>query len=164
MGGSRIAAQRLAAPLAVTRQGESGLKYHFRVHRSRPHWAECIELEGCVTQGRTLAELQRNMKEALELYLQEPSSSQVSFPAPASIKSRNGVVVVEVDPRVAFALRVREARLRSRLTQKEAARRLGVRNVYSYQRLERRANPSLSTIGKLKKLFPGLSLDAILAP
>jgi hypothetical protein len=28
------------------------------------------------------------------------------------------------------------------LTQKEAAHRLGMRNLYSYQRLERRFNPS----------------------
>jgi transcriptional regulator with XRE-family HTH domain len=48
------------------------------------------------------------------------------------------------------------------MTQKEAAQRLGMRSLYSYQRLERRANPSLATIKKVKKLFPTLSLDAIL--
>ncbi|HUI70338.1 MAG TPA: hypothetical protein VL354_07425 [Spirochaetia bacterium] len=52
--------------------------------------------------------------------------------------------------------------LKSRFTQKEAARRLGMSSIYSYQRLERRANPSLATIKKVTTLFPDLSLDSVL--
>jgi transcriptional regulator with XRE-family HTH domain len=48
------------------------------------------------------------------------------------------------------------------MTQKEAAERLGIRNLYSYQRLERRSNPSLATIKKVKPVFPDFSLDSVL--
>jgi antitoxin HicB len=138
------------------------VKYHFQIHAGRPLWAECIELQGCVTQGRDRAELEKNMQEALNLYLEEPESSKVVFPPPARTRGTRGVVAVEVDPGVAFAVQLRQSRLRSRLTQKEAAIRLGLRSIYSYQRLERRANPSLATIKRVITLFPELSLDSVL--
>lgn len=115
-----------------------------------------------MTQGRTRAELEKNMREALNLYLEEPESSKVVFPPPARMPTTRNVVAVEVDPGVAFAFQLRQSRLRSRLTQKEAAQRLGLRSIYSYQRLERRANPSLATIKKVITLFPDLSLDSVL--
>jgi predicted RNase H-like HicB family nuclease/DNA-binding XRE family transcriptional regulator len=135
--------------------------YHFRIHRRGRLWAECIELEGCVTQGRNRAELQANMREALNRYLEEPASSRVVFPPPAAIRHSVNVVTVEVDPGVAFAVQLRQFRIRSRLTQKEAARRLHMQNVDSYQRLERRSNPSLSTLMRVKKMFPDFSLDRV---
>jgi predicted RNase H-like HicB family nuclease len=33
--------------------------------------AQCEELPGCITQGKTLEEARRNVREALELYLEE---------------------------------------------------------------------------------------------
>ena len=33
-------------------------------------WAEVPALPGCVTQGETLAEIKRNLKEAVELWLE----------------------------------------------------------------------------------------------
>lgn len=138
------------------------MTYHFRVHSGAPPWAECIELEGCMTQGRNRAELEKNMQEALNLYLEEPESSKVVFPPPARTRTNRNVVGVEVDPGVAFAVQLRQFRLRNHLTQKEAARRLGLQSIYSYQRLERRANPSLRMIKKVTTLFPELSLDLVL--
>jgi antitoxin HicB len=138
------------------------MTYHFRIHDEDGPWAECIELEGCVTQGQDRVELEKNMHEALNLYLEEPQSSTVVFPSPASEPSGADVVAVEVDPSVAFSLQLRQLRLCHNLTQKEVARRLGMRNVYSYQRLERRSNPSLATIKKVKNLFPDFSLDSVL--
>jgi predicted RNase H-like HicB family nuclease/DNA-binding XRE family transcriptional regulator len=138
------------------------MTYHFRIHEEDGFWAECVELDGCVTQGQDRAELEKNMHEALNLYLEEPGSSTVVFPAPASETCGNDVVAVEVDPSTAFSFQLRQLRLRHNMTQKEAAERLGMRNLYSYQRLERRSNPSLSTIKKVKNLFPELSLDAVL--
>jgi len=135
------------------------LTYHFRVHRDGGLWAECIELPGCHTQGRTMGELRRNMAEALNLYLDEPPSSTHLFPSPRNRRAGPGVVAVDVDPRVAFALQLRQARLRRGFTQHEAARRLGMRNLYSYQRLERKANPSLETLAKVARVFPDLSVD-----
>lgn len=48
------------------------MRYHFKVHKEKEgFWAECIELEGCVTQADTKEELNLNMQEALNLYLEE---------------------------------------------------------------------------------------------
>ena len=138
------------------------MKYHFRIHAGQPEWAECIELEGCLTQGRSRTELVKNMHEALNLYLEEPETSKVIFPAPTRTPKARNIVAVEVEPGVAFALQLRQSRLRSRLTQQQAAQMLGLKSLYSYQRLERRGNPSLSTLKKVKTLFPELSLDAVL--
>ncbi len=138
------------------------MTYHFRVHPGRPTWAECVELPGCITQAENRRSLLLNMKEALNLYLSEPSGSRVVFSPPSPRSRAHNIVSVEVDPGIAFALQLRQHRIKSRLTQQEAARRLGMRNLYSYQRLERRANPSLATIQKVKTLFPDLSLDSIL--
>ena len=138
------------------------MTYHFRIHDEDGFWAECIELEGCVTQSQDRVELEKNMKEALNLYLEEPKSSTVVFPAPAAEPPGADVVAVEVEPAVAFSLQLRRLRLRHNMTQKEAAERLGMRNLYSYQRLERRSNPSLATIKKVKNLFPEFSLDSVL--
>ena len=140
------------------------MTYHFRVHSEKNElWAECIELEGCVTQGGNRGELNRNMQEALNLYLEEPESSKTIFPSPLDRPSGRGVVSVEVDPAVAFSIQLRQLRVLHKLTQAQAARRLGMRSLYSYQRLERRSNPSLATIKKVKELFPDFSLDAILS-
>ena len=137
------------------RRRRPGVTYHFRIHDEKNRlWAECIELEGCVTQGRSRSELDRNMEEALNLHLEEPESSTTIFPAPSEKSYGQSVVSVKVSPVVAFSMQLRQLRVISKLTQKEAARRLGMRSLYSYQRLERRSNPSLSTIKKVKTLFP----------
>ncbi|MCB1326638.1 MAG: helix-turn-helix domain-containing protein [Spirochaetales bacterium] len=140
------------------------MEYHFRIHREgRGYWAECVELKGCVTQADTRASLDANMKEALDLYMDEPADSRVVFPAPRKRVSGQNVVLVQVDPKIAFAQTLRSLRLGKRLTQRQVADRLGMKNLYSYQRLEsaRTANPALSTIAKLKSVFPELKLDQV---
>jgi hypothetical protein len=37
-----------------------------------------------------------------------------------------------------------------------------MKSLFSYQRLERRSNPSLATLRKVKGLFPDFSLDLVL--
>jgi predicted RNase H-like HicB family nuclease/DNA-binding XRE family transcriptional regulator len=138
------------------------MTYHFRIHDEDGLWAECIELEGCNTQGENLSELEKNMRETLNLYLEEPEASTVVFPPPSAESFGSAVQSVEVDPKVAFARQLRQFRVRNHLTQKEAARRLGMRSLYSYQRLERRSNPTLATIKKIIILFPEFSLDSVL--
>ena len=59
------------------------MKYHFKVHKEKEgFWAECIELQGCVTQGDTKEELEANMKEALNLYLEENEDFEYLAPLP----------------------------------------------------------------------------------
>lgn len=142
------------------------MKYHFRIHKEKDgYWAESVE-EGlnANTQADTMEELHKNMKEVLELCLEEPEESTFIPPLPdPSIKGRN-IVEVPVDPRIALAAMVRRERLELKLSQRKAAEKLGFKNVIQYQRLEsgKNLNPELETLIKLKRIFPGLSVDAVL--
>lgn len=138
------------------------MKYHFRIQKEKKGYsAQCIELEGCITQGDTLKELQRNMGEALNLYVQEPADSEdlASLPKDSIRKSKN-VVEVALDPSIAFSFLVRYYRITHGMTQHQVAKAMGFDNVYSYQRLERRkCNPTLKIMTMIKQIFPEFSLD-----
>lgn len=142
------------------------MKYHFRIHKEKDgYWAESVE-EGlnANTQADTLEELHKNMKEVLELCLEEPEESTYIPPLPdPSIKGKN-IVEVPVDPKIALAAMVRRERLEHKLSQRKAAEKLGFKNVIQYQRLEsgKNLNPELETLIKLKRIFPGLSVDDVL--
>ena len=56
-------------------------------------------------------------------------------------------------------LMVRYHRMKKRLTQKQAAKKMGFKNLYSYQRLEKKCNATLEMIAKIKGLFPDFSID-----
>jgi transcriptional regulator with XRE-family HTH domain len=56
---------------------------------------------------------------------------------------------------------VRRCRIQEGLTQKEAAKKLGMKNLFSYQRLERKCNATLDMIAKIVNLFPTLSLERV---
>ena len=138
--------------------------YHFEVHLdSDGYWTECIELEGCVSQGSSLEELKSNAKEALDLYLEEPEESSSLPPLPDSrCGSRGDILEVALDPGIALSLLLRRYRRQYQLTQKEMSERLGMKNLYSYQRLERRSNPRLEMLRRLRRVFPDLSVDYLL--
>lgn len=140
------------------------MKYHFKIHKEGSgFWAECLEIPGCLTQGDSKEELQVNMEDAINTYLSEPAGSNVLAPLPDNtIKTRSNVVLVSVDPQVAMGFNVRYNRIKNGMTQKQAAKMLGMGDLYSYQRLEKRCNPTISIIGKLYKIFPELSIDTIL--
>lgn len=139
------------------------MKYHFRVHKDQDGlWAECVELDGCATQGSTMGELQENAREALHLYLEEPEDSQLVFPLPQDLRGES-VIEVQVDPKAALSVLLRNYRLQNHITQRELAERLGMKNLYSYQRLEKSSNPSLEMLARLKEVFPDLSLDYVLS-
>ncbi|MDY7027837.1 MAG: type II toxin-antitoxin system HicB family antitoxin [Spirochaetota bacterium] len=136
------------------------MRYHFRVHHeNNGYWADCVELEGCRSEGDTMEELQQNLQEALNLYLDEPVGSNILFPLPdRSLEDRKDIINIQVDPNIAFALLVRHYRIKNRMTQKEAQEALGLPNRTSYTRLERRGNPRLDTIEKIIKAFPDFPL------
>jgi antitoxin HicB len=137
------------------------MKYHFKVHKEKGgYWGECIELMGCVSQGKSKEELKKNLKEALDLYLDEPEDSTVAFPLPGRRVKGKDIVEIEVDPQIAIACLVRSERLKRKWTQKTAAKELGM-PLYSYQRLEhsKTANPEWKTLIKLRRVFPSLNLN-----
>ena len=141
------------------------MEYHFTIHKEgKGFWAQCIELEGCITQADSLKELRNNMHKALNLYIEEvEDSDDIAVLPNDTIKQRKNVVTITVDPQIAFAFLVRYHRIKHGMTQQEAAKKLGFPNIYSYQRLEtRKCNPRLDTITSLKKLFPELSVDLVI--
>ena len=138
------------------------MKYHFKVHKDgKWFWAECLELDGCVTQARSLSELNEMMREALNLYISEPDGSTKLANLPDdSIKTSKSVVEVPVDAEVAFSFLVRYHRIQQGMTQLQVAKKLGFENINGYQRLERKkCNPNLKTLSKIKGIFPDFSLD-----
>lgn len=138
------------------------MKYHFKIHKEgNGFWAQCIELTGCVTEGDSMNELQKNMHEALNLYVEEAEDSRDLAHLPdESIPVTRNIVEIQLDPQIAFAFMVRYCRIKHGLSQQQAAKKMGFETIYSYQRLEsKRCNPSLRMITKIKQAFPEFSID-----
>jgi predicted RNase H-like HicB family nuclease/DNA-binding XRE family transcriptional regulator len=140
------------------------MKYHFKVHKERGgFWAECLELNGCITQADTQEELYKNCEEALNLFLEEPIDSKIIFPLPdSSLNIEKNIIEIRVEPEIALAVLLRNYRLNSNMTQKQVAEMLGMRNIYSYQRLEKKSNPTLTIINKIHAIFPEIELNYLL--
>lgn len=137
--------------------------YHFKVHKEgNGYWAECVELDGCFTQGKSMEELKKNMVEALNSHLVEPVESDYLFPEPKEEISQR-YQEVKVKPEIAFPLLLRNFRLSLKKKQHDFKKILGFSNVYQYQRLEKigEANPSLKTLALVKEKFPQLNLNKI---
>ena len=93
------------------------MRYHFKIHQEKKgFWAECIELRGCITQADTKKELLENAAEALNLYLDEPESSKVIFPEPSEPGKKKNIIEIAVDPKIAFAMVLRQERVKNHLT------------------------------------------------
>jgi predicted RNase H-like HicB family nuclease/DNA-binding XRE family transcriptional regulator len=139
------------------------MHYNFLVHSEESDfWGECRELPGCVSQGKTMDALEKNLAEALNLYLEEPSNSTAPIHLPSKEKDPHSEYIpIPVEPGIAFGILLRSARQANNLTQKQAAELLGMKNLYSYQRLERRSNPTLSILKRIKEVFPQISIDQL---
>lgn len=139
------------------------MKYHFKIYNEdNGYWAECIELNGCQTQADTIEELEINMQEVLNLYLDEPEDTKIDIPLPKRITKSKNIKEVPVEPAIAFAIELKYFRKKHNYTQKQVAELLGMKNLYSYQRLEKKGDPKLSTIYKVKQVFPEFSFNDIL--
>lgn len=141
------------------------MHYHFKIHKDKDcYWAEGVELTGCLSQGKTHEELIINLNKALNLYLDESSSSKVIFPLPQENITGDNIIKIRVDPSVALSTYLRQQRLKNHMTQKEIANILGFKNLWSYQRLEqhKNTNPSLKIISKLSEVFPDFDFNIII--
>ncbi|MDR3335603.1 MAG: type II toxin-antitoxin system HicB family antitoxin [Treponema sp.] len=137
------------------------MNYHFRVHKeSNGFWAECCELNGCFSQGDTLDETYKACREALDVYLYEPGDSKRLFSLPdETLDGKRNLIKVMVDPQKALAILLKNYRLRTKMTQKQVAEMLGMKNIYSYQRLEKKSNTTLDVINKIHTVFPEIKLE-----
>jgi predicted RNase H-like HicB family nuclease len=83
------------SPVKAVKKGRQ-MNYHFKLHKENiGYWAECCELDGCVTEGDTLDEIYQACKEALDVYLYEPDDSKrmVSLPDKA-LDNKKGIIMV----------------------------------------------------------------------
>lgn len=95
--------------------------------------------------------------------LEEPEDSQIEFNLPEKkYDKKKNTIQVPVYPEVAFGMMLRMYRLKHGMTQKQAAEKLGMKNVYSYQRLEKKSNPTLSMLKKVTEVFPDMQLEMLL--
>jgi DNA-binding XRE family transcriptional regulator/predicted RNase H-like HicB family nuclease len=140
------------------------MKYHFRVEADGKWFtASCIELEGCRAQERSVDKVLVVAKEVLDAFLNEPQGSGVVFPAPQEKLEGKDIVAIEVDPEIAFGMLMRQYRITRKMTQAQMAALLDMVHLTSYQRLERRSNPTLGLIKKVHDRLPGFPLEAILS-
>lgn len=109
------------------------------------------DLPGCVTFGDTLDGAKRMAAEALSGYLASIFERNVRMPKPSKPKGKSAYLIRPETP-VLAALSLRVLREELRLSQTEAAKRLGI-TYQAYQRLEnpRSANPTLRTLEKVAK-------------
>lgn len=135
--------------------------YHFKLHKEDTgYWAECCELDGCVTQGDSFVEVCEACKEALDVYLYEDDNTKRIFPMPSNhLNGKKNIISVEIPANTAFSILLRNYRIRSNITQKEAAEKLGFKNIYGYQRLEKKPNPTLNLLNKIHNSFPEIELQ-----
>jgi len=141
------------------------MKYHFTIRQDEALWiAQCIELAGCYTQTQSRNELDFKMKESLDSFLCEPKDPGFQFPLPRHMINSEKFAAVEVDPRIAFAMLLRQARTSRGWSQRKAADMMGFKNLYSYQRLEHchTANPELMTLNIIKKTFTEFDLALLI--
>ena len=57
------------------------MKYTIIIHKDEQEggfWGECPELPGCYSQGESVEELMKNIREAVELYLED--SEEIYLP------------------------------------------------------------------------------------
>ncbi len=139
------------------------MKYHFKiVKEEKGFFAKCLELRGCMTEADDKQELAYMMEDALIAYLSEPSYSKVILPlSDSTIKQTKSVVGVSLDPNFSFSVLLRHYRISHHLTQKEIQYKLRMKNIYSYQRLEKRKKTTLSTIQKIIRVFPDFPKEKI---
>jgi predicted RNase H-like HicB family nuclease/DNA-binding XRE family transcriptional regulator len=140
--------------------------YHFKVHKEgNGYWAECCELSHCQTETDgpgSREDLRKNCREVLNLYLDEPPASQKIMPMPdPALDSNHKLMRIEAEPQIAFSQMLRTSRLKAQLTQQQAAQLLNMKIVYSYQRLEKRSNPTLALMTKVKNVFPDIQLQEL---
>lgn len=137
------------------------MTYHFVVHPEDGHgfWGECVELDSCVSEGSTMKELKKNLKEALEGVLKVSFGKNFTHPLPdKTLDTNKDLLQVEVSPDVAFTVLLRHYRISHRLTQDTVSKMLRFKNRNSYMKLETAGNRTLRTVGKIRETFPDFPL------
>ena len=109
--------------------------------------------EGYLTYGKTLDEAKAMAVEAVSGLLESYLEHGDKFTIPKKGKTGDWQDI-EIEPGLAFALWLRNARISHNMTLAEVAEKMGVK-YQVYQKLEnpRTANPTLKTLKKLEIIF-----------
>jgi len=109
--------------------------------------------EGYITYGNSLDEAKAMAAEAVSGLLESYLEHGDKFIIPKASGMR-GWYNIDIDPGLAFALWLRNARISRNMTLTEVAEKMGVK-YQVYQKLEnpRTANPTLRTLKKLETIF-----------
>ncbi|TGJ99869.1 XRE family transcriptional regulator [Leptospira langatensis] len=138
------------------------IQFHFKVEKIADNFvATCVEQPLCKASNLSREDLLENLSSILKEFLINNSKNNSNlFPL---AKGPRGTIKVPVDPNIGFALLLRSIRVKRKLSQQQAAVLIGMKHLYNYQRLESpaHANPSLSTLGRIKHVFPELKFDQI---
>ncbi len=139
------------------------MKYFFKYYKDKRggYWGEFPDLAGCQTEANTIEDLEKMAKEALEIYLDDDYDFECKIPLPKAYKGQGFYVIV--DPSIAFPIVLRKARIQMGLTQQKMAKKLELKSVGAYQRLETlfKSNPRLNTIHRISQIL-GSSFSDIL--
>jgi len=116
--------------------------------------------EGYITYGNSLEEARNMAAEAVSALLESYLEHGDKFIIPKG-KSSSGWYGIEIEPGLAFALWLRNARISHNMTLADVADKMGVK-YQVYQKLEnpKTANPTLKTLKKLETIF-GQELVAV---
>ena len=109
--------------------------------------------DGCLTYGNTLEHTKSMAAEAISGLLESYLEHGDKFTIPKG-KSSPDWYDIEIEPAMAFALWLRNARISNNMTLAEVAEKMGVK-YQVYQKLEnpKTANPTLKTLKKLETIF-----------
>ena len=109
--------------------------------------------DGSLTYGKTLDEAKAMAAEAVSGLLESYIEHGDKFTIPKKGKAKDWYEI-EIEPGLAFALWLRNARISHKMTPNEVAEKMGVK-YQVYQKLEnpRTANPTLKTLKKLESIF-----------
>jgi antitoxin HicB len=104
------------------------------------------------TYGSTLAEAKAAAQEALNGALESDFERGYSLPYPSKHSGKRGYHAVPVFPHIEIAYALKK--MRSRHTQTEIARKLGI-SYQAYQKLEnpRRCNPTVKTLERIGEVL-----------
>ena len=116
--------------------------------------------DGYITYGDSLDEAKSMAAEAVTGLLESYLEHGDKFSIPKTVAA-NGWHNIEIEPGLAFALWLRNARISHNMTLADVADKMGVK-YQVYQKLEnpKTANPTLKTLKKLEAIF-GQELVAI---
>lgn len=140
------------------------MKYfaHITKQNSSSYLVEFPELKGCLSHGKSLKQAKKNAYEALNGWLASCCDRHLNIPEP-KIKRNKNYYPIDVDLKVNFAITLKRARKKRKLSQSQIAKQLGMTQ-QAYSKFENpfKANPSLSTLKKISCLL-NMKLDLEIA-